>query len=61
TATGVHLPSPSYYPALTAVGALGVGFGVVYWPAGIVAIVAGALVTVWGLFGWSMESPGGEH
>ncbi len=61
TATDVHLPSPSYYPALTAAGALGVGFGVVYWPAGIVAIVAGVLVTLWGLFGWSMEPPGGEH
>ena len=29
--------------------------GLVYVPWGLVAVVAGALVTMWGLFGWSME------
>jgi cytochrome c oxidase subunit 1 len=51
----MHMPSPSYYPALTSFGLVTVGYGFVYLPWGLVAIGVGAIVTLWGLFGWSLE------
>jgi hypothetical protein len=51
----VHLPSPSYYPALSAFGMFIVIVGLVYAPVGLVAAAAGLIVTMWGLFGWSLE------
>ena len=49
---GIHMPSPSYYPALTAVGLPLVGFGAVYgrWLA-----IVGALFLMAGIFGWGAE------
>jgi hypothetical protein len=49
------MPSPSYYPALAAFGMFIALLGFVYVPVGLVAVAAGLLVTMWGLFGWSME------
>jgi hypothetical protein len=49
------MPSPSYYPALSAFGMFIMLMGLVYVPVGLVAVGAGLLVTLWGLFGWSME------
>ncbi len=51
----IHMPSPSYYPALTALGMGIVGYGVLYQPAGFIVAAIGALVLMWGAFGWSME------
>ena len=51
----IHLPSPSYYPALSAAGMFITLMGLVYVPWGLIAVVTGAVVTMWGLFGWSME------
>ena len=51
----IHLPSPSFYPALAAFGMFISILGFVYVPWGLVAVGVGAVVTVWGLFGWSME------
>ncbi len=51
----IHMPSPSYYPALAAVGMGIVGYGVLYQPAGLIVAALGALVLMWGVFGWSME------
>ncbi len=52
---GIHLPSPSFYPALAAFGMFISILGFVYVPWGLVAVGVGAVVTMWGLFGWSME------
>ena len=54
-ADDIHLPSPSFYPVLSAFGLFLILVGVVYVPWGIVAAAAGAVVTLFGLFGWSME------
>jgi cytochrome c oxidase subunit 1 len=51
----IHLPSPSLYPALAAAGLFVVVMGLVYVPWGLIAAGAGAVITMWGLFGWSME------
>ena len=51
----IHLPSPSFYPALAAAGLFVVVMGLVYVPWGLIAAGAGAVITMWGLFGWSME------
>jgi cytochrome c oxidase subunit 1 len=51
-ATDVHLPSPSYWPLVMAVGFPLVGYGLIfnYWWA-----VPGALLIVLGIFGWVFE------
>ena len=51
----IHLPAPSFYPALAAAGLFVVVMGLVYVPWGLIAAGAGAVITMWGLFGWSME------
>jgi cytochrome c oxidase subunit I len=62
-AEGIHLPSPSYYPALTALGLFIIIVGLVYLPFGLAFSALGAIVTLWGLFGWSLEplTRGEEH
>jgi len=54
-AKGIHLPSPSYYPALAGLGIFAMLMGFVYVPWGAIAVAGGGLVTIWGLFGWSLE------
>ena len=51
----LHLPSPSYYPILSAFGMFLLVMGLVYVPWGLLVTGLGAVVTMWGLFGWSME------
>jgi cytochrome c oxidase subunit 1 len=50
--TGVHLPSPSYWPLVLAVGLMLIGYGVIF-NLGIAA-VGGLLVVIAG-FGWGYE------
>jgi cytochrome c oxidase subunit 1 len=49
----IHMPDPSYYPLLAAAGLPMIGYGLIYgvWP----VAVLGALTTLGGLFGWSLE------
>ena len=53
----IHLPSPSFWPLVAAVGLPVMAYGVLYswWLVG-----AGALVTVVGFMGWAMEPPVAE-
>ncbi len=51
----IHLPSPSYYPALTSLGIAITGYGLIYLSWGWAAIAVGGMITLWGLFGWSLE------
>jgi len=51
----IHLPSPSLYPALAAFGVFVTMLGLVYVPWGLVPAGIGAVLSMWGLFGWSME------
>jgi cytochrome c oxidase subunit 1 len=48
----IHMPSPSYYPALAALGLPLVGFGAIY---GRPLALFGALVVLAGIFGWGAE------
>jgi cytochrome c oxidase subunit 1 len=53
---GIHMPSPSYFPALAALGILIVGYGGVYLRSGHWWLVAiGGVVTLAGVFGWGNE------
>jgi cytochrome c oxidase subunit I len=48
----IHMPDPSYYPLLAALGLPVIGYGVIYfWPVAIL----GALISMGGLFGWGLE------
>jgi cytochrome c oxidase subunit 1 len=53
----IHLPAPSYFPAMMALGLPFIGYGIIYhtalWGKGL--IVLGALITIAGLLGWGME------
>jgi cytochrome c oxidase subunit I len=50
----VHLPSPSYWPLVTAIGLPIIGYGLLYtlWLA-----VIGGLIVVAGIYGWAIEPP----
>jgi cytochrome c oxidase subunit 1 len=49
---GIHLPSPSYWPLVSAVGLPIIAYGVLYswW-----LVAAGALVALMGFMGWALE------
>ena len=51
----VHLPSPSYYPIIVALGLVTVAYGFVYLPAGFLLVVPGLIGMLWGIFGWALE------
>jgi cytochrome c oxidase subunit 1 len=49
---GIHMPSPSYFPALAACGFPLIGFGAIYgWWWGAI----GAVILLAGVFGWASE------
>jgi cytochrome c oxidase subunit 1 len=49
---GIHMPSPSYMPALTSLGFPLIGFGAIYgWWIGAI----GGAILVAGIFGWATE------
>jgi cytochrome c oxidase subunit 1 len=49
---GIHLPGPSYYPLIAALGMPLIGYGIVFhWWLSVV----GALVTLSGIYGWALE------
>jgi cytochrome c oxidase subunit 1 len=52
--TGVHLPSPSYFPLLIGIGLPLIGYGLIFslWFA-----VPGALLVLGGIYGWVFEPP----
>ena len=54
SATGIHLPSPSYWPIVLALGLPLVAYGLIFnlW---ITAV--GALVVIGAFYGWVLESP----
>jgi cytochrome c oxidase subunit I len=48
----IHMPSPSYFPIIAGFGIPIMAYGVIYfWP----AIAVGALISLWGFFGWVLE------
>jgi cytochrome c oxidase subunit 1 len=53
-ATDVHLPSPSYWPLVIAIGLPFLGYGLIYslWLA-----LLGGLVIIVGIYGWLLEPP----
>jgi hypothetical protein len=55
------MPSPSFYPALASLGLVITGYGLIYLSWGWAAIAVGGMVTLWGLFGWSLEPITREH
>jgi cytochrome c oxidase subunit I len=56
---GIHLPNPSYWPLVAAVGVAGVMVGVMAEPhVGPWGIIAGAAVLFVGVFNWAFEPAG---
>jgi cytochrome c oxidase subunit 1 len=50
---GIHMPSPSIYPLITAAGLLPIGYGAVYksW----IPLIIGVLVLGFGMYAWGIE------
>ncbi len=58
----IHMPSPSYFPALGALGIMIVGYGAIYLRPGRWWIMAiGGVITLAGIFGWGNEPLAEEH
>ena len=56
---GIHLPNPSYWPLVAAIGVLGVMLGVMAEPhVGPWGIIAGAAILFVGVFNWAFEPAG---
>jgi cytochrome c oxidase subunit I len=53
-AGGIHLPSPSFWPVVSAIGFPVLGYGLVYGATAIVAPIGGLIILI-GLFGWALE------
>ena len=54
----IHMPSPSYFPIVAALGLPLLGYGAVY--ENFFLLLAGGLIAMFGLFGWAFE-PGTEE
>ncbi|CAN5650599.1 cytochrome c oxidase subunit I [soil metagenome] len=52
TATGIHLPSPSYWPLLLAISMPFVAFGLIY---NLALCAVGAVLAVAAIYGWGLE------
>jgi cytochrome c oxidase subunit 1 len=55
---GIHMPSPSYYPIVSAAGIAVIGAGLVFissGPIGFAVLTVGAITALWGLVGWAAE------
>jgi cytochrome c oxidase subunit 1 len=56
---GIHLPNPSYWPVVAAIGIAGLMAGVLTSPQlGPWGIIAGALILFFGVFNWAFEPAG---
>jgi cytochrome c oxidase subunit 1 len=52
----IHMPDPSYWPLVAAIGFPIMGFGVIY---ALPLVVVGALVLIAGIYGWAIEPVNG--
>lgn len=55
----IHMPSPSYWPLVLALGMPALGYGLVFkswW-----TLAAGVAVMLFGMYGWAFEAPTEEH
>ena len=48
----IHMPSPSYFPLIAAVGLPVAGYGLIF---GVPAVALGLVITLAGFFGWALE------
>ncbi len=48
----IHMPSPSYWPFVSAIGLPLIGYGFIFHYA---FLILGGLLVAWGLFAWAME------
>ncbi len=64
---GIHMPSPSYWPLVAAVGLAVSGYGMVFHEpgqvAGAIVAIVGVAITMVGIYAWAMEpaSEPSEH
>ena len=57
--SGIHLPSPSIYPLVVAIGILPIAYGAVF--ENLIMVGAGVLVMLFGMYAWAIEPSTEEH
>ena|SRR6266540_4892201 len=55
---GIHMPSPSFYPALMALGMLPLGYAAVFHS--FLALGIGAVILLFAMYAWAIEPPTDE-
>jgi len=56
---GIHMPSPSYFPLILALGLPIIGYAAIFKILWLVPL--GALVILFGMYAWAIEPPTEEH
>jgi cytochrome c oxidase subunit 1 len=56
---GIHMPSPSLFPLVAAIGLPVLGYGVIYQS--FLTMIAGAVIVLFGFYGWVLEPQAEEH
>jgi cytochrome c oxidase subunit 1 len=51
----VHLPSPSYYPIMLALGIVTLAYGFLWIPVGFIVMAIGLVIMLLAIFGWALE------
>lgn len=61
--TSIHLPGPSVYPLMAAIGLFIFSMGMIYKDNiyAILIAIGGLLFMMFNVIGWAVEGPGGEH
>ncbi|MBJ7261875.1 MAG: cytochrome c oxidase subunit I [Acidimicrobiia bacterium] len=57
--SGIHLPSPSIYPLVVAIGIMPIAYGAVF--ENLIMVGAGVLVMLFGMYAWAIEPSTEEH
>jgi cytochrome c oxidase subunit 1 len=57
-AVGVHLPSPSYWPVVVALGLPLIAYGLIF---NLAWAVPGVILLIGGIYGWAMEPPDNDE
>jgi len=56
---GIHLPSPSIYPLVVAIGLLPIAYGAVF--ENLILVGIGVVTLLFGIYAWAIEPPTEEH
>jgi cytochrome c oxidase subunit I len=60
-AHGIHMPDASWFPLIATIGILIAAYGILYMGHFFYGPFIGLAITLFGIYGWALEGPGGYH